>query len=605
MNGHDSHPWQGILKSMGLVFGDIGTSPIYTLTVIFLLIEPTASNVMGILSLLIWTLIILITVEYAWLAMSLSRKGEGGTIVLRELLTPYIRSRTAAAIVSVMTIIGVALLIGDGVITPAISILSAVEGIALIPGFEATAESTLILVAAAIAIGLFAVQQSGAERVAWSFGPIAGLWFLALAVSGIIGILSAPMVTLAVNPYHAARFLLEGGWPAFFLLSSIILVATGGEALYADMGHLGRKPIVNAWYLVFVALVLNYLGQGAFLLTHPDAHFILFELVRSISPLIYVPFLVLSILATVIASQAMISGLFSIVYQGITTRMLPMLRIDYTSAKLRSQIYIGSVNWLLLFAVLAVMFLFQSSARLAAAYGLAVTGTMTITGILLTAILFHRRLIIPGFIGIGVTLVDIAFLVAATSKIPAGAYVVLLIASVPLAVILIYRAGQNRVARSFRPMDLSAFLAMYRDLYREASKIRGTALFFARDTRMIPPYIALTMFTNNIIYEDNIIISIIIPDNPFGVKSGFKRSLAPGLRVFEIEIGYMEVADIKKILQDAGIQEKAIFYGLEEIVTDNIVWKIYAAVKRLAPSFVQFYKLPTDKIHGVLTRMEL
>ncbi|WP_332449500.1 KUP/HAK/KT family potassium transporter [Methanoculleus sp.] len=605
MNGHDSHPWQGILKSMGLVFGDIGTSPIYTLTVIFLLIEPTASNVMGILSLLIWTLIILITVEYAWLAMSLSRKGEGGTIVLRELLTPYIRSRTAAAIVSVMTIIGVALLIGDGVITPAISILSAVEGIALIPGFEATAESTLILVAAAIAIGLFAVQQSGAERVAWSFGPIAGLWFLALAVSGIIGILSAPMVTLAVNPYHAARFLLVGGWPAFFLLSSIILVATGGEALYADMGHLGRKPIVNAWYLVFVALVLNYLGQGAFLLTHPDAHFILFELVRSISPLIYVPFLVLSILATVIASQAMISGLFSIVYQGITTRMLPMLRIDYTSAKLRSQIYIGSVNWLLLFAVLAVMFLFQSSARLAAAYGLAVTGTMTITGILLTAILFHRRLIIPGFIGIGVTLVDIAFLVAATSKIPAGAYVVLLIASVPLAVILIYRAGQNRVARSFRPMDLSAFLAMYRDLYREASKIRGTALFFARDTRMIPPYIALTMFTNNIIYEDNIIISIIIPDNPFGVKSGFKRSLAPGLRVFEIEIGYMEVADIKKILQDAGIQEKAIFYGLEEIVTDNIVWKIYAAVKRLAPSFVQFYKLPTDKIHGVLTRMEL
>lgn len=165
MNGHDSHPWQGILKSMGLVFGDIGTSPIYTLTVIFLLIEPTASNVMGILSLLIWTLIILITVEYAWLAMSLSRKGEGGTIVLRELLTPYIRSRTAAAIVSVMTIIGVALLIGDGVITPAISILSAVEGIALIPGFEATAESTLILVAAAIAIGLFAVQQSGAEQV--------------------------------------------------------------------------------------------------------------------------------------------------------------------------------------------------------------------------------------------------------------------------------------------------------------------------------------------------------------------------------------------------------------------------------------------------------
>ncbi len=590
---------------MGLVFGDIGTSPIYTLTVIFLLVEPTAPNVMGILSLLIWTLIILITVEYAWLAMSLSRKGEGGTIVLRELLTPYIRSGTAAAFVSAMTIIGVALLIGDGVITPAISILSAVEGLVLIPGFEAATEGTLILIAATIAIGLFAVQQSGTERVAWSFGPLAGTWFLALAASGIIGILWAPAVLLAINPYYAIRFLLDGGWPAFFLLSAVILVATGGEALYADMGHLGRTPIIRAWYLVFVALVLNYLGQGAFLLTHPDVHFVLFEMVRSISPLIYIPFLLLSILATVIASQAMISGLFSIVYQGITTRMLPMLKIDYTSAELRSQIYIGSVNWFLLVAVLAVMLLFQSSARLAGAYGFAVTGTMTITGIMLTSILFRRRLVLPGLIGIGVTLVDIGFFIAAASKIPAGAYVALIIASIPLAVILIYRAGQNRVARTFRPMELPVFLATYRDLNQEVSKIHGTALFFARDIRMIPPYIALTMFTNNIVYEDNIIISIIIQDNPFGVKSGFKGDLAPGLRRFEIEIGYMEVADIKKILQDAGIREKAIFYGLEDIVTDNIVWKVYSAIKRLSPSFVQFYKLPTDKIHGVLTRVEM
>lgn len=257
MTGHDSHPWHGVLKSMGLVFGgDIGTSPIYTLTVIFLLVEPTASNVMGILSLLIWTLIILITVEYAWLAMSLGRKGEGGgTIVLRELLTPYIRSKTGLTIVSAMTVIGVALLIGDGVITPpAISILSAVEGLVLIPGFGAATEGMLILIAAAIAIGLFAVQQRGTERVAWSFGPLAGTWFLALAVSGIIGILWAPAVLLAVNPYYAIQFLLDGGWPAFFLLSSVILVATGGEALYADMGHLGgRTPIVRAWYLVFVA----------------------------------------------------------------------------------------------------------------------------------------------------------------------------------------------------------------------------------------------------------------------------------------------------------------------------------------------------------------
>jgi KUP system potassium uptake protein len=434
---------------MGLVFGDIGTSPIYTLAVIFLIISPTRDNVMGILSLLIWTLIILITVEYAWLAMSLGMKGEGGTIVLREILLPHLGSGTAAAVVSFMTIVGVALLIGDGVITPAISILSAVEGILLIPGFERTNENTLILIAAIIAIGLFSIQRSGTEKVAWTFGPIVAVWFAALAIFGGIAILQAPSVLFAISPLYAVEFLVNGGLPAFFLLSAVILVATGGEALYADMGHLGRKPIVHAWYIVFVALVLNYLGQGAFLLTHPETKVVLFEMVSSIAPHLYVPFLVLSIFATVIASQAMISGLFSIVYQGITTRMMPILKIDYMSAELRSQIYIDTVNWLLLFAVLVVMFQFRSSIHLAAAYGLAVTGTMTITGIMITAIFFLRTQTLHGILGIGVTLVDIAFLIAATSKIPTGAYFTLVIAAVPLGIILIYLAGQQRIFESF------------------------------------------------------------------------------------------------------------------------------------------------------------
>ncbi|HZD43878.1 MAG TPA: KUP/HAK/KT family potassium transporter, partial [Methanomicrobiales archaeon] len=500
MELRNSSPLQGIIKAMGLVFGDIGTSPIYTLAVIFLLLEPTSTNVMGILSLLIWTLIILITVEYAWLAMSLGMKGEGGTIVLRELLLPHLKpGGMLAAIVSALTIVGVALLMGDGVITPAISILSAVEGIVLIPGWEATEQGTLILIAAIIAIALFSIQRSGTERVAWTFGPIVVVWFFVLASFGVISILQAPTVLLAVNPYYAIEFLMNGGWPAFFLLAAVILVATGGEALYADMGHLGREPILRAWYLVFFALVLNYLGQGAFLLTHPGTRLVLFEMVRSISPLIYVPFLILSIGATIIASQAMISGLFSVVYQGITTRMLPMLKIDYMSAELRSQIYIDSVNWLLLFAVLVVMLQFRSSTNLAAAYGLAVTGTMTITGIMLTAIFFLRGKYLLGFVGIGVTIVDIAFFIAATSKIPTGAYFTLLIASVPLGVIVIYLAGQKRVFSSLRPMDLTAFLKKYRNLYRRVPKIWGTALFFARDIKSLPPYIPLTMFTNNII----------------------------------------------------------------------------------------------------------
>ena len=343
---------KGVIKSLGLVFGDIGTSPIYTITVIILLTKPTADNIMGVLSLIVWTLIILVSVEYAWLAMSLGKKGEGGTIVLRELLASLLKSGRKIAFVSFLSVIGISLLIGDGVITPAISILSAVEGLLLIPGMENTPRQYLILTAALIAILLFAFQKKGTEKVARAFGPLMLVWFAALSVSGFVSILHEPSVVLAVNPYYAFRFLAHHGIAGFFVLSEVILCATGGEALYADMGHLGRGPIIRAWYFVFGALVLNYLGQGAFLIGHPKASNVLFEMIYGLSPTLYIPFLVLSLVATVIASQAMISGMFSIVYQGITTRIMPMFKVDYTSAELRSQIYIGTVNWFLLASVL-------------------------------------------------------------------------------------------------------------------------------------------------------------------------------------------------------------------------------------------------------------
>jgi KUP system potassium uptake protein len=251
----------GIVKSMGLVFGDIGTSPIYTLTAIFLLIPPTADNVMGILSLIIWTLTILVTVEYSFLAMHLGKKGEGGTIVLKEILLPLLKSGNQVAFVSLLAIIGISLFIGDGVITPAVSILSAVEGILLIPGFENTAQVILMVIAGIIAIGLFALQAKGSDRVAWAFGPVMVVWFATLAISGLIALTYAPQVLLAINPMYGIHYLTSHGLEGFLILSSVILCATGGEALYADMGHLGREPIIRAWYLVFIALVINYLGQ--------------------------------------------------------------------------------------------------------------------------------------------------------------------------------------------------------------------------------------------------------------------------------------------------------------------------------------------------------
>ena len=381
----------GVVKSMGLVFGDIGTSPIYALTAIFFIIPPTPENVLGMLSLILWTLTMLVTVQYTYLAMHLGRKGEGGTIVLREILLPMLKSRTQIAFVSLLAIIGIALFIGDGVITPAISMLSAVEGITLIPGLEQTSQVTLMIIAGLIAIGLFSIQARGSERVAWTFGPVMVLWFAALAGAGLVAIMAAPQVLFAVNPLYGINYLTSHGLEGFLILSSVILVATGGEALYADMGHLGREPIVTAWYIVFVALAVNYLGQGAFIMTHPGAHNILFEMVFSLFEILYIPFLLLSIAATIIASQAMISGIFSIVYQGITTRIMPLLRIEYTSPQLRSQIYIDIVNWALLIAVLFIIVIFRSSANLTHAYGLAVCGTMVITAILVTWILILRR----------------------------------------------------------------------------------------------------------------------------------------------------------------------------------------------------------------------
>jgi KUP system potassium uptake protein len=598
-------PSKGIIKSFGLVFGDIGTSPIYTVTVIFLLTPPTEGNVIGVLSLIVWTLIFLVSLQYAWLAMSLGKRGEGGTIVLREILVPLLKSSRQVALVTLLSFIGISLLIGDGVITPAISILSAVEGLLLIPGYEKTSQTVLMVIASIIAIALFSIQKKGTERVAGAFGPIMAIWFLSLTSAGIVSIAEVPAVIKAVNPYYAFAFLVQNGISGFFVLSEVILCATGGEALYADMGHLGREPIVRAWNFVFIALVLNYLGQGAFVIQHPEAKNVLFEMVFHQARILYVPFLILSILATIIASQAMISGMFSIVYQGIMTRILPMFKVDYTSEERHSQIYIGFVNWFLLFCVLYIIKEFRESSKLAAAYGFAVTGTMTLTGIFMTWIFLLRRKFGLAAASFTVTIVSVTYFISNMYKIPHGGYWSIIIAAIPFLIIMLYRRGQRRLYNALQPLPLDVFLISYNQIYRQANKISGTALYFAKDSREIPPYIIHTMFKNNIIYEDNIIVSIVKRDDPFGVTGYFKENIAPGLRSFEIQMGYMEVPDVEEILREAGIQEKTIFYGVEDILPSNIIWLIFSVIKRLTPNIVQFYKLPYNKLHGVVTRIEM
>jgi KUP system potassium uptake protein len=594
----------GVIKSMGLVFGDVGTSPIYTLTVIFALTKPTYDNVLGILSLVVWTLIILVTVEYAWLATSLSSKGQGGEIVLREILLSHLKSGRAIAFAGFLTFIGVSLLLGDGVITPAITILSAVEGMLMIPGMENLNQTTLMIIAAVIAFGLFVAQSRGSDRIAGAFGPIMLVWFSALALSGLVSLLTMPDIIKVVNPWYAIKFFQYHGFAAFFVLSEVVLCATGGEALYADMGHLGRKPIIRAWYFVFVALVINYMGQGVFAIQHPESKHYLFGMVQNQVPFLYIPFLLLTVIATIIASQSIISGVFSIVYQGITTRLMPLMKIDYTSHRLQSQIYIGAINWALMISVIFMIFIFQKSSNLAAAYGMAVTGSMTITSLMMIMVFFHTtRWKVP--IAMTVCLIDFIYLASTLNKLPYGAYWALIIASVPFLIMLIYTKGQTKLFRRMMPLDMESFLISYEQVYGKGKNIAGTALFFTRKGPVISPYIVHCILGSNIIYENNVFVSITRTEDPFGIEAHYHKDFSPGLHLLDIEAGYMTVIEISELLRESGIQEKIIFYGVEDISTKNPIWKVFSMIKKVSPNFVQFHKLPARKLHGVITRVEM
>jgi len=591
---------------MGIVFGDIGTSPIYTLTVVFTLTPRTEASVLGILSLVVWTLLVLVTVEYGWLAMSLAYKGQGGEIMLREILRKTLKPGRQLTFAGFLTFVGVSLLLGDGVITPAITILSAVEGILLIPGLEDLRLEIMILIAAVIAVALFAFQSRGTDKVAGAFGPVMLVWFLVLAVSGLVSVATMPEILKSVNPYYAFRFLSENGIAGFFVLSEVILCATGGEALYADMGHLGKKPILHAWYFVFAAVLLNYMGQGIFAIQHPETKSLLFGMIQYQAPYFYIPFLILTVMATIIASQAIISGAFSIVYQGITTRIMPLLKVSYTSSQMKAQIYIPAVNWGLMCAVIFMILNFEKSENLAAAYGMAVTGSMTITGLMMILVFSHiKKFKWKRPIAIVVSAIAFAYFVSTLSKIPSGAYWSLILASIPFITILVWTQGQKRLYDALRPLELTTFLVGYEQIYRKGKNIAGTALFFCRDHLMISPYIVHTIFRSNIIYERNILISINRTEEPFGVTAHLKQDLGPGLEAFVVRAGYREILDIESLIKEHGLQEKVIFYGVEDIVTRNPIWHFFSLIKQVTPNFVQFSKLPPSRLQGIVTRVEM
>jgi KUP system potassium uptake protein len=590
---------------MGLVFGDIGTSPIYTLTVIFLLIPITPANVYGIISLVIWTLIIIVFVEYVILAMTLNLHGEGGSLILRRIIDELTPSKRVRSFFAILAFIEISLILGDGVITPSISILSAVEGMELIPFFNGIGQTTMVIIAMVIALLLFLIQSKGTDKVAGTFGPIMLIWFTTLAVFGLISITRNPQILSAANPLYGISFLIHHKIAGFFMLAQVILCSTGAEAMYADMGHLGKKPIVRAWYIVFFALVLNYMGQGSFLLAHSETKTALFGMISGIAPFLYIPFVILTVLATVIASQALISGVFSIIYQGINIGAFPRLKINFTSNAIKSQIYIGAINWMLLIAVIFILAVFERSEKLAVAYGLAVTGSMAITGFMISSVFLMKKQFFKMTVAIFITFIDLAFFTANFIKIPTGGYWSLILASGPLIIILLWTMGQRRIYKNLKSLDLETFLPGYGQIHASGKNIPGKALFFVGSPENISPYIIHCIVRSGIIYEINILMSVHRTDNPFGIEIKYNENLGPGLQSFGILAGYKEDVDIGKILKAADIQPKIIFYGVEDIHTGNFFWRIFAFIKKIVPSFVKFYKVPADKLHGVLSRVEI
>ena len=343
----------------------------------------------------------------------------------------------------------------------------------------------------------------------------------------------------------------------YLILSDVILCATGGEALYADMGHLGGKSIKVAWIFIFFALVINYFGQGAFLLTSDSVFQILFSSIKNLSPVMYVPFLILALLATIIASQAMISAVMSLVFQGINLRIFPLMKIKYTSSELRTQIYIGLVNWMLLVAVLLMVLIFKSSENLSAAYGFAVTATMTISAIFMVWIFWNKGTKLKLFLSVFVLAFDLIYFVSVFTKIPAGGYWSLIIAFLITLIIRIWIKGSETLRKKFRSLDLDIFITSFEQLYSSQSILKGEAVYFARVLDKVPPYVVHVTLRSGIIYEKNILFAVETADVPFGISFSEMKEYTKGLYGLSVSVGYLQIPDLLKLFKSTGYFRKS------------------------------------------------
>jgi K+ transporter len=604
------------LLALGIVYGDIGTSPLYAMRECFYGSHPvplTQANVLGVLSLIFWSLVIVVMVKYHIYVLRFDNRGEGGILALMGLVgLDKARSAAVRATLIVFGVFGAALLYGDGMITPAISVLSAVEGLEIATPFFKPYVIPLTII---VLIVLFVFQRRGTAGVGAVFGPIMLVWFATLALMGIRGILWQPSVLFALNPMHAIRFFTTNGMHGFLVLGAVFLVTTGGEALYADLGHFGEKPIQVDWFsIVGPSLVLHYFGQGALLIRQPSAAHNPFYLLAPKWALY--PLVALATVATVIASQAIISGVFSLTRQAIQLGYLPRMEIVHTSRSEIGQVYMPSVNWTLMFATIALVIGFRSSTNLAGAYGVAVSMTMIITTVLAYVVArdrLHWSILLAASITAGFLFGDLAFLVANLFKIADGGWFPLLVAAVVFTIMTTWRRGRQILNRRLREGALSP--ADFVTSLRAHSPIRvpGTAVFMHRSLDVIPPSLLHSLKHYKALHKQVILLTVLTEEVSHlrhDERLQFE-DLGEGIYRVTCRYGYMEEPDIPALLERVSKEnhvaippmDTTYFLGRETLIVTSresgmATWreKLFASMTRNAESAARFFRLPPNRV---------
>jgi len=600
------------LGALGVVFGDIGTSPLYALREAFHgydAIAPSPANILGVLSLILWALIIVISIKYLLFVMRADNRGEGGIIALVALINPHAGSRRGYSLLMVVGLFGAALLYGDGTITPAISVLSAVEGLEVAtPAFE----PYVIPITVVILIALFVVQKRGTADVGYVFGPVILVWFITLGVLGLNIIVREPGVLAAVNPYYGAQFLVHNGLIGYLVLGAVFLVVTGGEALYADMGHFGLRPIRLSWFFVVLpGLALNYFGQGALLLTHPEAEQPFYQMAPAWG--LY-PLLILATCATIIASQAVITGVFSLTRQAIQLQQLPRMRITQTSREEYGQIYIPVMNWLLMAATIALVIGFQSSGNMAAAYGVAVSTDMVITTVL--AFFVARRWgwdrLLLGSLAAGFLVVDLAFFGANILKVPDGGWYALAVGAFVFFVMVTWRQGRELLATRMRKETEPLILFLERIYAAPPTRVAGTAVFMTESSQSTPPILLHHLKHNQVLHEQVILLTVKTERVPWvgAAKRLRVKSLGQGFYRVDVHVGFKQGCNLPVVLRMCERLElkvnldKTTFYigSALPIPTPRVpgmtLWRerLFAFMSRNAARRTDMYEIPSEQV---------